>query len=222
MMWEYALPLLKGAVVTLEVSFTALFLGIFLALLFCLGESASWKIVKWIFVGLTTILRGLPELLVMFTIYFGSTILLTNIMGHYVNVNAFISGVIALSLIFAAYGAQVLRGAYQSIPKGQTESALALGLNRKMVLQKIILPQMWKYALSGFSNLWLILLKDSALVSLIGLSDLMNITYAAASQTSLPFNFYCIAGMIYLIFTVISQYGIQHIKRLQNKDILCG
>jgi arginine transport system permease protein len=211
-MWAYASEFLHGAEITLAVSFCALLVGMIVGLFFTLGESAPWLAIRALFVCITTLLRGLPELLVMFTIYFGSTILLTSLMGHYVNVNAFISGVIALGLIFAAYAAQTLRGAYQTIPKGQFESAVALGLNHSYILRRIMLPQLWRFALPGLSNLWLVLLKDSALVSLIGLTDIMMIAHNASAATSQPFNFYCIAGLIYLVFTSLSQLAINGLQ----------
>ncbi len=216
-MWAYATPLLQGAEMTLAVSFCALLLGMCLSLVFTIGESAPWFMVRALFVVITTFLRGLPELLVLFMIYFGSTILLTELMGHYVNVNAFMSGVLALGLIFAAYAAQTLRGAYQAIPKGQFESALALGLSRAYILRRIMLPQMWRFALPGLSNLWLVLLKDSALVSLIGLADIMDVAHTASAQTSKPFDFFCIAGLIYLVFTSVSQFAINGLQRRQIK-----
>lgn len=217
-MWlQYAEPFAKGTWVTLIVSIDALVLGMILALIFTLAESARWKVVQWPAVVITTILRGLPELLVLFAIYFGSTIALTALMGHYVDVNAFVSGVLALALIFAAYAAQTLRGAYQAIPKGQTESALALGLSKSTLLWRIILPQMWRFALPGLSNLWLVLLKDSALVSLIGLSDLMNVAHVASANTGLPFNFYVAAGAIYLVLTSFSQWGVRRLQQRQTR-----
>jgi ABC-type arginine transport system permease subunit len=131
--------------------------------------------------------------------------LLTTVVGHYVNVSAFLAGTVGLALIFGSYASQVFRGAFLAIPLGQGEAARALGLNRRQVFAHILLPQAWRHALPGLSNLWLVLLKDTALVSLIGLADLMNKSQVAASTTHQPFVFFLTAALLYLIMTSISQ-----------------
>ena len=151
-------------------------------------------------------LRGLPEIVVLFFCYFGGTILLTAVWGHYVGVNAFVAGVIGLGLIFAAYAAQVFRGAFYQIPAGQFAAASAIGLSKRQTALKIVLPQVMHHAKPGLSNLWLTLLKDSSLVSLIGLADTMNNVGLAASQTHQPFLFYGLAVVLYLLLTSISTY----------------
>jgi len=205
MLQGYLPQILNGTWVTIQVTTAALILGMLLGILAALGEGAKNTFIRYLFTGIISIVRGVPELLVLFFIYFGGTIFLTKIIGTYVNVSSFIAGVVALGLIFAAYASQTLRGAFIEIPKGQMEAGKALGLTNFRVFTKILLPQAWRHALPGLGNLFLVLLKDSALVSLIGLSDLMNKTQLAANSTHQPFTFFLVAAVIYLVLTSVSQ-----------------
>ena len=190
---------------TLEVSLSALVLGMLLAVLGALIELSSFRSLKVVVSSVTSLVRGLPELLVLFALYFGGSILLSKVLGHSAQVSAFVSGVLALGLIFASYAVQTLRGAFLAIPRGQIEAGKAIGLSGWLIFKNILLPQAWRHALPGLGNLWLVLLKDSALVSLIGLGDLMNKAQLAASTTREPFKFYCAAALLFLLLTSVSQ-----------------
>lgn len=202
----YFPQILSGAWVTVQVACCSLVLGLILGLLGASLESSKWRWLRYTATSLISIIRGIPELLVLFFIYFGGTILLTSLAGHYVNVSAFLAGVVGLALIFGSYASQVFRGAFLAIPIGQIEAARALGLNRSLIFIHIQLPQAWRHALPGLSNLWLVLLKDTALVSLIGLADLMNKSQVAASTTHEPFVFFLTAAVLYLVMTSVSQW----------------
>lgn len=205
----YSLQLLKGTVVTLIVAVSSLFLGLILGLVGAAGELSHLKILQKTSRAITTVLRGLPELLIIFALYFGGTALLSSLFQTNVEVNALTAGIIALSLIFGAYATQTFRGGFLAISKGQREAAQALGLSQWRVFKQVLLPQAFKHALPGLGNLWLVLLKDTALVSLIGLADLMNTAQLAASTTRKPFTFYFVAALIYLALTTASQFGIR-------------
>lgn len=215
----YGSLLLTGVAMTLAVSLSALVLGMLLAILATLIELSSFQWLKKIVSGVNSLIRGLPELLVLFGIYFGGSVLLTELLGRPMQVSAFISGVLALALIFASYASQTLRGAFSAIPKGQAEAGKALGLSGCWVFLKILLPQAWRHALPGLSNLWLVLLKDSALVALIGLGDLMNKAQLAASTTHQPLKFYMIAACLFLILTTASQLVLNRFIRTANKSL---
>ncbi|WP_304985385.1 ABC transporter permease [Coxiella-like endosymbiont] len=206
---SFSSQLIKGSVVTITLSLCALVFGMALAILFTLTEFSHLKFFKKIVAGITIFIRGLPELLILFAVYFGSSVLLSELFHHSVQVSSFYAGVIALGLIFAAYATQTLRGALLAIPKGQTEAGEALGLSGIIIFKKIILPQAWRHALPGLGNLWLVLLKDSALVALIGLGELMSTARLAASTTQEPFRFYVVAALLFLILTSISQFGLK-------------
>lgn len=210
----FGFQLFLGALTTLAVAISALLLGLCMALLGALGELSRHPAIRWPTLICTSLVRGVPELLVLFGVYFGSSALLQLITGSHLQINAFFSGIFALALIFAAYGAQTLRGAFLTIPTGQREAAQALSLSPQRTFSHILLPQAWRFALPGLGNLWLVLLKDSALVSLLGLSDLMNKAQMAAGNTHKPFKFYMIAAIIFLILTTLSQISF---RRLTSK-----
>jgi len=201
----YGFQLILGALMTIAVAVSALGLGLAMAILGALGELSRNRWLRAITLACTGLIRGVPELLVLFGIYFGGSALMGRLTGHDLQINAFIAGVFALGLIFAAYGAQALRGAFLAIPSGQREAAQALSLSPQRTFSHILLPQAWRYALPALGNLWLVLLKDSALISLLGLSDLMNKAQMAASNTHQPFKFYMTAALIFLLLTTVSQ-----------------
>ena len=210
MSYDFLSLMLTAALMTLGLAVCSLILGLFLSLIFSVLEANR-------FVGKPTavfiaLLRGLPEILVVLLVYFGSTELVEMLTGEYIEFGAFGCGVFALSLIFAAYASQTLRGAIQAIPKGQWESGAALGLSKRYTFIHIVMPQVWRHALPGLSNQWLVLLKDTALVSLIGVDDLMRQADLINTNTHKPFTWYGIAALIYLAVTLISQVGIRKLE----------
>lgn len=223
-------PLVNAAGMTVGLAICALIIGLALAMLFAVLESAKWWPLAWTTTGIVTILRGLPEILVVLFIYFGSSqLLLTLAEGFTINlgitqiavqlpienfdVSPFLCGVIALSLLYAAYASQTLRGALKAVPQGQWESGQALGLSKGAIFLRLVMPQMWRHALPGLGNQWLVLLKDTALVSLISVNDLMLQTKSIATRTQQPFTWYIIAAAIYLVITLISQYVLKIIEQ---------
>ena len=207
---DYFSLMLTAALMTLGLAVCSLVLGLFLGMLFAVLEANR-------FVGkptavLVALLRGLPEILVVLLVYFGSSELVELLTGEYIEFGAFGCGVFALSLIFAAYASQTLRGAIQAIAKGQWESGTALGLSKGYTFLRIIMPQVWRHALPGLSNQWLVLLKDTALISLIGVDDLMRQAQLINTNTHEPFTWYGIAALIYLLVTLVSQVGIRKLE----------
>ncbi|VTU08838.1 arginine transporter permease ArtQ [Actinobacillus porcinus] len=212
MFFEY-LPLMKSAtLMTLGLAVSSLIVGLLLSMLFVVLETNKFACVRKPVSVAIALLRGLPEIIVVFLIYFGATELVELITGDYVEFSAFGCGVTALSLIFAAYASQSLRGAIQAIPLGQWESSAALGLSRSYAFFHIIMPQVWRHALPGLSNQWLVLLKDTALISLIGVSDLMRQAELINTNTHQPFTWYGLAALIYLVITIISQVFIRKLE----------
>lgn len=216
----YSLAILQASWLTIELAFTSLAVGLILAIIFASGEMSRFKFIAWPFTILVTVIRGLPELLVVLFIFFGSSQILFYITGQYIEVSPFLSGVIALSLIFASYAAQTLRGALKAVPKGQSEAASALGIAKSRVFIRIVLPQAIRHALPGLTNQWLVLLKDTALVSLIGVTDLLKQAQLISSSTHQSFTWYATAAAVYLIITLLTQRVVEKInKKFQLQDV---
>lgn len=212
-MFSDYLPLMYSAtLVTLGLAVCSLICGLFLSVLFVVLETSRIRCIQQPTAVIVTLLRGLPEILVVFLIYFGSTEFIELITGEYIEFSAFSCGVLALSVIFAAYASQSLRGAIQAISKGQWESGAALGLSRTQTFIRIVMPQVWRHALPGLSNQWLVLLKDTALISLIGVEDLMRQAELINANTKEPFTWYGFAALIYLAVTLISQVIIRRLE----------
>jgi octopine/nopaline transport system permease protein len=161
----------------------------------------------------TTVVRGVPELLIILLIYFGGTTLASKIAGHYVEVNAFTAGVIALSVVFSGYATEVFRGAIAAVPAGQTEAAKSLGLNAWQRWMFVIGPQMLRLALPAYGNLWISLFKDTALVSIVGLTDIMRVAYVGAGSLRAPLTFYLAASALYLSLTTFTLLSIRLAER---------
>ena len=207
------LPLLYSAtLLTLGLAVSSLVVGLILSMLFVVLEASKLSYIRKPSSLIITLLRGLPEIIVVLLIYFGSTEIVEKLTGQYVEFSAFWCGVLALAIIFASYASQSLRGAIQAIPLGQWESAAALGLRRPSAFIRIILPQVWRHALPGLSNQWLVLLKDTALVSLIGVHELMRQSELINTVTHQPFTWYGTAALLYLAITLVSQFFIRKLE----------
>lgn len=200
--------LLSGAVVTIKLALTSLAFGMVLGLLGATAKLSKIWILRKIATVYTATMRGIPELLLVLFIYYGGSILLMSILEYfgytnYVEISAFWGGVLALSIAFGAYATEIFRMSIQEIPTGQKEAAEAIGMRPFQTFYRIILPQVWQIALPGLGNLFLVLLKDTALVSVVGLKDIMYQSSRAAQSTQQPFTFYMAAAVIYLGLTVL-------------------
>ena len=209
--------LLDAAWMTLGLALASLVGGMVLALAFSAAELSKQRALVWPVATLTTLIRGLPELLVVLFIYFGSTQVLFLITGEYVEFSPFACGVLALSLLFASYATQTLRAALNAVPTGQRLAAQALGLGKGHTFFRIVLPQAWRHALPGLGNQWLVLLKDTALVSLIGVNEMMRQAQMASASTYQPFTWYAAAALIYLAISLVSELGLKQASRYTRR-----
>ncbi|MBL0448759.1 arginine ABC transporter permease ArtQ [Aeromonas caviae] len=209
--------LLDAAWMTLGLALASLVGGMVLALAFSAAELSKQRALVWPVSTLTTLIRGLPELLVVLFIYFGSTQVLFLITGEYVEFSPFACGVLALSLLFASYATQTLRAALNAVPPGQRLAAQALGLGKGHTFFRIVLPQAWRHALPGLGNQWLVLLKDTALVSLIGVNEMMRQAQMASASTYQPFTWYAAAALIYLAISLVSEFGLKQASRYTRR-----
>ncbi|HFG2121757.1 TPA: ABC transporter permease [Vibrio cholerae] len=224
----YEASILKGALLTIEVAVLSLLLAMLLGMLGALAKMAPYRWARAIATLYTTIIRGIPDLVLMMLIFFGGQILLNNglswvnefinqwltardpnhewvaYLPDYVNISPFVAGVLTIGFIFGAYMAETFRGAILAVDKGELEAAKAYGMSAAMSFRRILLPQMIRHAIPGFGNNWLVLLKTTALVSIIGLEDMVRISSLAAGSTKMPFTFYMAVAVIFLFFTSVS------------------
>jgi polar amino acid transport system permease protein len=216
--------LLLGLWMTVRLALSALGIGLVLGLAGAAAMSAPLAPVRWIAHGYTTIIRGIPELLVVLLIYFGSSVVLMAALrpfGYtgYIELSPFVAGSVALGLTFGGYASEVFRGAFQAVPPGQGESARALGMGRVHIFFRIVLPQGWRIALPGLGNLFLVLMKDTALVSVIGLEEIMRKAQFAVGATKEPFTFYLAAAFLYLGLTIVSMAGLAWMEKRANRGM---
>ena len=163
-------------------------------------------------------------MLVVLVVFFGASALLQSVVGwfgyeDYIEVDAFLAGTLALGLVFGAFASEVLRGGFLAVPPGQIEAAIACGMNRRQVFWRIRLPQMWRFAIPGLGNLWMVLLKDTSLISVIALDELLRWSKVAAETTKQPFTFYIVAAAIYLLLAMVSDYGRHRLERRASRGV---
>ncbi len=208
----------RGTLVTVALALATLPLGLVAGFAVALGkqsEEASLRAAANVY---TTIFRGLPELLTLFLIYYGAQIAVQRVAALVgiesgVEINSFAAGMVALGAVFSSYASEVFLSAFRAIPRGQYEGGHALGLSRWQTMRLVVLPQLVRIALPGLSNLWLILLKDTALVSVIGLSDIIRQTGIAARVTRQAFLFFGVACLVYLALAILSSFAFAAIER---------
>ncbi len=208
-----------ATLMTIAVSITAMLIGFLFALIFTPLKLSKNKLFNLIGNSYTTVVRGVPELLVIYLLFFGGSgavMFVASIFGYneYIEINAFITGSFAIGIISGAYSTEVFRGAIQSIDKGQFEAAKVIGLNKFAQFYKIILPQTLRLAIPNLSNVWQITLKDTSLISVTGLIEIMRQSYIAAGSTRDPLFFYSFAAVLYLLLTYLSM---KIINRLEIK-----
>jgi His/Glu/Gln/Arg/opine family amino acid ABC transporter permease subunit len=221
----YGDEFLRGALFTIQLSICSYAVAFLLGLLGAGAKLSGNKILYRIGDLYTTLVRAVPELLLIILIFYsgGSVIkaLLLNIglVGEDFQVNAFAAVVAALGLIYGAYLTDVLRGAIQAIPKGQTEAARAYGMHAPMRFRRIIFPQMIRFAIPGMGNQWLNITKDSSLVSVVGAFELVKAASTAASNTKEYLFFYSVGALGFLMITIISMVVLQNIERRASRGV---
>ncbi|WP_261640094.1 histidine ABC transporter permease HisQ [Erwinia mallotivora] len=208
MLYGYSEVIFKGALVTLELALSSVLLAVILGLVGAAGKLSGRRPLAWIFAGYTTLIRGVPDLVLMLLIFYGLQIALnslTDLLGiAQFDIDPMVAGIITLGFIYGAYFTETFRGAWMAVPKGQTEAATAFGFTSSQTFRRILFPGMMRYALPGIGNNWQVILKATALVSLLGLEDVVKATQLAGKSTWQPFWFAIVAGIIYLIFTTLS------------------
>jgi len=217
--------LLGGLAVTLSLALITLPIGLALGFAVAAASLPGRPVLRSIAMIFTTTIRGLPELLTLFIIYHGVGLLISKTMkwinpeAGFFELSPFVAGVIALALVFGGYSGEVLRGAWQALDKGQREAAQAIGMSRLQIFRLIELPQMLRLALPGLGNLWINLIKDTALVSVIALSDLMRVANVAVGATKKPFLFFVTVCLIYWVICIFFEWCIAMMEKRANRGI---
>ncbi|MDO9201466.1 MAG: ABC transporter permease subunit [Hydrogenophaga sp.] len=226
-MTGYYASILQGALLTVGVSLAALVVAVLLGLVGSAAKLSGRPVLVSLATLYTTLVRGVPELVLMLLIFYGGTIGLNHLLEALgsqatADINPFVAGVLTIGFIYGAYMTETFRGAILSIPKGQMEAAWAFGMGRVRTFVRITAPQMVRYALPGFTNNWLVLIKATALISLIGLQEMTYLAKQASSATREPFTFFLFAAGLFLIYTSVSLWALRKLERRFSMGVKRG
>jgi His/Glu/Gln/Arg/opine family amino acid ABC transporter permease subunit len=209
--------ILGGLAVTVEVALLSLVMSVVLGILGALGKLSNSVVLNKICTAYTTIVRGVPDLILMLLFFYGGQIgvnSLTEALGWgYFNIDPFIAGFLTIGFIYGAYMVETFRGAILSIKRGQVEAGISFGMNNLMVFRRITFPLMVRFAVPSFMNNWLVLIKSTALISIIGLEDIVRRSSLAGLNTKQPFTFLFLASLIYVLITSVSVYLIRYLEK---------
>jgi His/Glu/Gln/Arg/opine family amino acid ABC transporter permease subunit len=208
----YGWMLWDGVQITLAVAVCSMGLALILGLFGAWGKLSQSKAAHGAAHTYTTVIRGVPELILILIVYYGAPTLIQDSLERFgidiiIDLNPFLAGFITLGFIYGAFATEVFRGAYLAVPRGQIEAAKAIGMNRVLVARRILLPQMWRFALPGLGNVWMVLIKATALISVIQLPELLRNSDIAARAVRMPFTFYFAASLIYLGIAIASMWA---------------
>lgn len=223
--FEYRGQLLAGTWITIQLAVLSLFLAAFFGLLGAWAKLSKNRVAQNIASVYTTIVRGVPDLVLLLLVFFGGQELLNSIgkltgLWNYLEVSQFAAGVGTIGVIFGGYMTETFRGAILAVPKGQIEAGVAGGMNRFVLFRRVIWPQMVRYALPGFSNNWLVQIKTTALVSIVGLQDVVYNGFVAGRSTRQLFTFMFAVLIIYLILTAVSDVVLRWLDRKYSKGVV--
>jgi His/Glu/Gln/Arg/opine family amino acid ABC transporter permease subunit len=215
----YGWMLWEGVQQTVMVGVFSMAMAIVLGLIGAWGKLSGSSVARILAGTYTTVIRGIPELVMILLVYYGVPTLIQDIFNIDIDFNPLIAGVATIGFIYGAFSTEVFRGSYLSVSRGQIEAAKAAGMNRILLFRRILLPQMWRFALPGLGNVWMVLIKATALVSVIQLPELMRNADIASRATRLPFTCYFAASLIYLLITVVSMSIQQRAESWANRGI---
>lgn len=220
----WGLLMVRATLMTIAVSATAFALGSVLGALIAWARLEGHRLLQIAADAYTTVLRGIPDLLVIYLLYFGGSQALTavaNFMGvkGFVGVNAFAAGAIAVGIISGAYQGEIFRGAFGAIARGELEAARSVGMPRLVMFRRIIAPQALRFAIPGLSNVWQLALKESGLISVVGLTEILRQAQVGAGSTRQPFEFFITAALLYLMLSTISGWGFQRAETAAMRGV---
>lgn len=214
----YGSTILDGVWLTLQLALLSMAVAISLGLIGAACRLSPIKWLAWLGDAYATVIRGIPDLVLILLIFYGGQDLVNRVAtlleyDGYIDINPFIAGVGTLGFIYGAYLSETFRGAFMAIPKGQGEAGMAYGMSPLRVFLRILVPQMIRLAIPGFTNNWLVLVKATALISLVGLQDMMARAKSAGDATREPFTYILLAAAMYLVITSVSLFVLRHFER---------
>lgn len=220
----YGWLLLQGLQMTVLVGLCAMLVAILFGLLGAWGKFSHSRLANWLADTYTTVVRGVPELILLLLVYYGIPKLIQDgaaALGYEVrlDLNPFVAGFLTIGFIYGAFCTEVLRGAFLSVPRGQMEAARAIGMSRILAFRRVQLPLAMRMALPGLGNVWMVLVKATALISLIQLDELMRKAKIAATATHQPFTFYFIASLLFLAITLVSMLALKRAETWARRGV---
>ncbi|WP_336940422.1 ABC transporter permease [Acinetobacter pittii] len=222
----YGPLLLSGTWMTIQLALLSLLLSVIIGLIGASSKLSNIKILRYIATAYTTLIRSVPDLVIMLLLFYSLQLGLNQITEalqmDQIDINPFVAGVITLAFIYGAYFTETFRGAFQSVPRGQIEAAMAYGMTPWQVFHRVLFPQMMRFALPGIGNNWQVLIKATALVSIIGLTDIVKITQDAGRNTMQLFFFSVVAAAIYLAITTVSNLLLMWLERRYSAGVRKG
>ncbi|WP_375037994.1 ABC transporter permease [Acinetobacter sp. RW6] len=222
----YGPLLLSGTWMTLQLALLSLLLSVIIGLIGASSKLSSIKALRYIATAYTTLIRSVPDLVIMLLLFYslqlGLNQITESLQMDQIDINPFVAGVITLAFIYGAYFTETFRGAFQSVPTGQIEAAKAYGMTPWQVFRRVLFPQMMRFALPGIGNNWQVLIKATALVSIIGLTDIVKITQDAGRSTMQLFFFSIVAAAIYLAITTVSNLILMWLERRYSAGVRRG
>jgi His/Glu/Gln/Arg/opine family amino acid ABC transporter permease subunit len=222
--WEYRSLLLSGTAVTIQLALASLALSVLFGLIGAAAKLSANRIGRRAANAYTTLVRGVPDLVLMMLLFYGGQQIVNDLgsvtgLWGYIEINQFTAGVGSIGFVFGAYMTETFRGAILAIPRGQIEAGVSVGMTSLTVFRRITWPQMVRHALPSFTNNWLVLIKATALVSVIGLHDLVWNASTAGRSVREPFTFMFAVFIIYLLLTACSDVGLRWLERRYNVGI---
>ena len=216
--------LIDGTIMTVTVAIVSMAGAILLGLLGASGKLSKNRLARELGRAYTTIIRGVPDLVLLLLMFYGGTVLvqwLACLSGNpgQADINAFVTGSVVLSFIYGAYATEAFRGAFLAVPKGQMEAAKACGMSRWLAFRRIELPQVWRFALPSLGNVWLVLLKGTAIISVVNLEELTRKAQLMNGPLKMPFSIYFVAALIYLGLTALSEIGLREASKRASAGV---
>ncbi|HCA5308842.1 histidine ABC transporter permease HisQ [Acinetobacter baumannii] len=222
----YGPLLLSGTWMTIQLALLSLLLSVIIGLIGASSKLSNIKALRYIATAYTTLIRSVPDLVIMLLLFYSLQLGLNQITEalqmDQIDINPFVAGVVTLAFIYGAYFTETFRGAFQSVPRGQIEAAMAYGMTPWQVFHRVLFPQMMRFALPGIGNNWQVLIKATALVSIIGLTDIVKITQDAGRSTMQLFFFSIVAAAIYLAITTVSNLILIWLERHYSAGVRKG